>query len=1170
MYNFTNLILLIALLNYVSLIYAENESYIVAIRRKETDKVYNNESPEIQKKIDILVNDRMNDIYDIIEENKDTYILENGEMDEKLEELDNSIQLKKRSNKNKIKLFFIDKNRPYKNNELIKRSLESNNSTVEYIPFESNLVNQICPIANYYAIKVYLSKETLKIVCNLENVIYCEKDEITEEPEISEISDIPEIITSENGNKNDNKEKSINKRDNNSSLYYNINEIKKETKWSNVNVQSISYTPNHLALISQSPYIDMNKSFDTNFYYPSSAGKGIDIYIIDRGIIVNHEDFDTSERTITCDAIVNEGIIHTTTKDEKIKCTGTSLSHGIKVTSLAGGKIYGVAKKANLHMIMRDGYDSTDLASLDYIKNNAKPYKTVINISFGGDNDYSKPKDDKLSELINEGFIIIVSAGNNNKNCCERKDSDEFRNYSGYRKAISVGGVTSNIYGDGYYRADNSNYGDCIDIFAPYNVITADPENGFKASKKSSGTSYSSPLIAGVAASIMSEHPEIKYDNQLMRETLIEMSIKDAIHNIGSSDTPNRFINNGKRSIYTPTEKTLQCGSKVNQKCSNGCCGKDGYCHSYTNTPLEVCLTENGCQSNSGFCTSSEKVIKECEKELENNKECLLDISSNMNVENRINRCKNLKSNECEVFLRKLVNNLSVCSIAKKYKSFDLIKSYDKKKYYATLDICENNSYIKYKNECKTQIENNKEYLIDESINFNDYSTFSANVERCTIIKSNKFVSFYNNKIQDTLKNYLPSCYFFYHYHEVDLIKELTNYNAFSNNDKSIQVYNEYIKFCNGNIQNKSVEMCNKILEENKECQITKNGNNNNNNNNNYNCNIFKSEKCQSFYQIYNNPGFVCKVAQKYKTTNHDQKWSLWDENPYNIMNAKTRTVWIYNPKLNKCIESGEKYGDKPTIINCNSAKKTQWQIPISGNGFFKSLYEGNEYCLTVDNIDEGDIIMKECNENSIIMDINSSYNGKSIISSLNKNKCLGLVNTEDYDLRLKLNKCNESSEDQQWEIWFQNPNTYQTVWIYNKNIDKCINSDIEYGYRPTIGVCQNKSFSQWKIPKSGDGFFKSIYNDLCLNLCNPNTGTVVMGNCDNNSIIKNISNSYNKESVTSNLYNNKCLGSYNINNLKENRLHFNTCDKNRYDQHWEIRTTNPGEIRCVYFKVTH
>jgi len=176
MNNYIFLFLLIALLNYITLIYAENDYYIVAIGKKGNDTIYNDKTPELQLKFDIFVNDKMNDIYEVIEKHKNSYILQNGKMDEKLEELNNSVQLRKRSNKRKHKFLFTNKIRKNNHKKLKKHFSELKDTEIEYIQYSSKLVNHICPIKNYYAIRVLLSKETKEIICTPEYALYCEKD----------------------------------------------------------------------------------------------------------------------------------------------------------------------------------------------------------------------------------------------------------------------------------------------------------------------------------------------------------------------------------------------------------------------------------------------------------------------------------------------------------------------------------------------------------------------------------------------------------------------------------------------------------------------------------------------------------------------------------------------------------------------------------------------------------------------------------------------------------------------------------------------------------------------------------------------------------------------------------------------------------------------------------
>ncbi|ORX75191.1 subtilisin-like protein [Anaeromyces robustus] len=570
------LFIIVFLVNCFVGINAENDYYIVAILRNSTDGYYDDESISYQKTLDKFINDKMNDIYTIIDNNKESYILKNGMLDKKLDELDN-INLKKRHNNINQKILFINERRsnyhlmdhPSSNSKKkVKKSLN-----IDYIPFESNIVRHLCPINNYIAIVVYLSEKTKEKICNLDYVLYCEKDyELTEEGVINweeeEEKEEKYDINDNNNNNNNNNNKKLNKKSLSSSssssteIYYDIEAIKKETKWKNVSVQSYKFKgyPNYLALISQSPNLKKGKTFDENFYYPSSAGYGIDIYFIDSGIIVNHDKYDTYkgtsyERNITCDALTeNDKIRATITSEEKIKCVIEGIKtvgypdHGIGVTSVAGGKLLGVAKKANLHMIASKLSYVLHIDSLDFILKNAIPHKTVINISRGSTG-YSAAAENKINELVRKGFIIIVSANNNSVNCCQKKP---FHYYPGHSGTISVGAIDTSLFNNEYQSSYYTNFGNCVDIFAPGNAT--EPNLGYykKDYIKIYGTSFAAPLVAGVAATIMSENPNIEFDQELMRKTLIDLSIKDKIKGLGSKDTPNRLLNNGKKIVFSP------------------------------------------------------------------------------------------------------------------------------------------------------------------------------------------------------------------------------------------------------------------------------------------------------------------------------------------------------------------------------------------------------------------------------------------------------------------------------------------------------------------------------------------------------------------------------------------------------------------------------------------
>ncbi|ORX75608.1 subtilisin-like protein [Anaeromyces robustus] len=525
-------------------------------------------------------------------------------MDEKLKELD-SPEINKRFVDNtgiKRKLFF--KNRHRRQNNIFKRS---NNSTEEFIPIASNIVSPLCPVFNYYTIAAYLSDTVLEKVQKLPNIIRCEKN----------IETYP-------------------------TTYYDIKEIQKETNWTGVSVQDfnedndIIFNFYQLSLISQGKVTQDEELYDNNYYYPSSAGKGIDIYLIDSGIKLEHDEFDTygGTREISCDGHFDLYSSQLKINNDKFDCMEhEQLFHGQMVSSVAGGKVYGAAKKANLHMLYSENNSLADFLALDYVLNYGTPHKSIISISRSG-RGYFKYSDDKIQELIKSGFIIFTSAGNDDENCCYSKSNDNFLFYAGIDNVITVG-ATGNEYHDGIYnaysKAPYSNYGKCVDIYGPGGIISASIFC-YDCYSFYLGTSCSTPLVAGVAATIMSDHPEIKFTNESMKEYLINLSLKDIISDLNKS-TPNRYLNNGKHKIYNPkssneftttttkttktsTTKTTKtsttktptstntgkCGSaNGNLSCAPGyCCSKYGYCG---NTEKH-CLASQGCQSKYGECTN--------------------------------------------------------------------------------------------------------------------------------------------------------------------------------------------------------------------------------------------------------------------------------------------------------------------------------------------------------------------------------------------------------------------------------------------------------------------------------------------------------------------------------------------------------------------------------------
>eukprot|EP00833_Pecoramyces_ruminatium_P000752 jgi/Orpsp1_1/1174784/evm.model.c7180000051413.1 len=584
------------------------------------------------------------------------------------------------------------------------------------------------------------------------------------------------------------------------SKYYDLDAIKKETGWSGVSVQEFKEV-NHLSLISQSPYYYKEKEIDPNYYYPSTAGQGIDIYVIDFGVNFNHEDFEVSDkyynkRTISCDAVFHEvnGVVEpriVTDEKEKLYCVsnaGEIKSHGTMAASVAAGNIYGVAKKANIHFLASDNSTKAHKACAEYIIKHATPGKTVVSISSSGIGS-SKDDEELLNNLTRNGFIVIVSASNDGRNCCTTDKEINFISYPGYGIAITTGATNTSILNNGLEKAEYTNYGKCVDIFTPGTVLHADPLNGRTAFLKNSGTSCSTPLVAGMAALLMAEHPEY----------------------LASPDTPNYFVNNGKRSVYSPSED-IECGISSNGvnhgSCNSGCCSKEGKCVNFENNPWEVCYIENGCQEKYGTCFKKDEIVGECEKLLETHKECLISPKDD------INACNDFRSQSCKYFYKHIYADQSVCALVKKDESYKNIPSlafiynFTKEKYNDYNDIC--NDSLKYQeSKCKNSFDQCNIKGIE-----NKYSkTFDEIKDMHRRLKENNCYDFYddydklNEKIDES-----PSCQYVeknksYRYLLNDVL-QMHKYNNFLH-DYILYVLNtsDIYKICNvDNVSDDKIE----------------------------------------------------------------------------------------------------------------------------------------------------------------------------------------------------------------------------------------------------------------------------------------------------------------------------------------------------------------------------
>lgn len=253
-----------------------------------------------------------------------------------------------------------------------------------------------------------------------------------------------------------------------------------------------------------------------NVYSPGSNGSGVHAYIIDTGIRATHNEF-TGRIGNGWDAVNND--------NDPSDCNG----HGTHVSGTVGGATYGVAPGVTLHGVrvlncQGSGSNAGVIAGVDWVtQNHVKP--AVANMSLGGS--ASSALDSAVSNSINAGVTYAIAAGNSGANAC---------NYSPARvgAAITVG-ATSNTDA----KASWSNYGSCLDIFAPGASITSAWKNNNNATSTISGTSMASPHVAGAAALYLGNNPGASPSQ--VATALIDASTSGKVTSAGSG-SPNRLL----------------------------------------------------------------------------------------------------------------------------------------------------------------------------------------------------------------------------------------------------------------------------------------------------------------------------------------------------------------------------------------------------------------------------------------------------------------------------------------------------------------------------------------------------------------------------------------------------------------------------------------------------
>lgn len=256
------------------------------------------------------------------------------------------------------------------------------------------------------------------------------------------------------------------------------------------------------------------------------SGQGITAYVIDTGILNTHNEFQ-GRASSGFDFVDNDA--------DATDCNG----HGTHVSGTIGGKTYGVAKNVKLVGVRvldcnGSGSYAGVIAGVDWVTANHKG-PSVANMSLGGP--ISQALEDAIANSIKSGVVYALAAGNSNQSACLTSPSR-------MKEAIKVGSTTNTDA-----RSSFSNFGECVDIFAPGSDIESAWDTSNSATNTISGTSMATPHVTGVLALYLEKNPSSSPEQ--VKNGLIAGSILGKVSSAGTG-SPNRLLNTNFLGSSTP------------------------------------------------------------------------------------------------------------------------------------------------------------------------------------------------------------------------------------------------------------------------------------------------------------------------------------------------------------------------------------------------------------------------------------------------------------------------------------------------------------------------------------------------------------------------------------------------------------------------------------------
>jgi subtilisin family serine protease len=262
-------------------------------------------------------------------------------------------------------------------------------------------------------------------------------------------------------------------------------------------------------------------------YSFSATGAGVHVYVVDTGIRPTHREFGGRVRLDYTSITDSYGI------------QGCHW-HGTHVAATVGGANVGVARGVTLHAVRvldcsGSGPNSGVIAALDWVTANAQR-PAVINMSIGSD--FDQALNDATARATAAGITVVAAAGNDGADACNNSPG-------GTPSALTVGASANNDF-----TVSWSNFGSCVDLYAPGALVYSAVNSADDAYGSASGTSMASPHAAGAAALYLQANPSASPAQ--VNSALVSGATVGALSGVPAG-SPNLLVHvNGSGSFVAP------------------------------------------------------------------------------------------------------------------------------------------------------------------------------------------------------------------------------------------------------------------------------------------------------------------------------------------------------------------------------------------------------------------------------------------------------------------------------------------------------------------------------------------------------------------------------------------------------------------------------------------